>query len=120
MIEMTIEEQEQLFQSMSVKELLELEKQIEWKTYHNVHEKHYEIDEDYALETSMVKEAVAPSLKKLLNLSEKANKTGLTQAQILLIETDKSKASLAEIMRYCKGLGIEYADFLPELFEKGI
>jgi uncharacterized protein YaaW (UPF0174 family) len=105
-----------IFQSMSVKELLELEKQIEWKIYHNDVEKHYDVDTDYALTTSMVQEAAAPSLKKLLSLSEKATKTGLTQEQILLIETDKSKASLSEIMHYCKGLGIEYADFLPELF----
>jgi hypothetical protein len=113
---MSIEEQEDLLQAMSAKELRALIAQGEWKIYHNDVEKPYDLDTDYAITTSMVQEAAAPRLKKLLSLSEKATKTGLTQEQILLIETDKSMASLSEIMHYCKGLGIEYADFLPELF----
>jgi hypothetical protein len=118
---MSIEEQEDLLQAMSAQELRALIAQGEWKIFHNVvDEKTYDLDADYAFETSMVQEAIAPSLKKLLNLSEKMNKTGLNQEQILLIETDKSKASLSEIMLYCKGLSIKYADFLPELFESKV
>jgi len=47
---------------------------------------------------------------------EKAAKTGLSKKVIKKIETNKQKATLEEIIAYCKGLQISYCDFLPELF----
>lgn len=118
MIAMTIEEQENLLQSMSVKELLKLEESVVWKTNHHNDDETYITDVEYSVQVSLVQEPPAPKLRKLIGLSEKMAKTGLTQAQIKRIETDKSKASLSEIMLYCKGLNIEFVDFLPELFQQ--
>lgn len=47
---------------------------------------------------------------------QKAAKTGLSKKVIKKIETNKEKATLEEIMAYCKGLQISFKDFLPELF----
>ncbi len=47
---------------------------------------------------------------------QKAAKTGLSKKVIKKIETNKQKATLEEIMAYCKGLQISFKDFLPELF----
>jgi len=47
---------------------------------------------------------------------QKAAKTGLSKKVIKKIETNKQKATLEEIIAYCKGLQINFKDFLPELF----
>ncbi len=47
---------------------------------------------------------------------QKAAKTGLSKKVIKKIETNKQKATLEEIIAYCKGLQISFKDFLPELF----
>lgn len=49
-------------------------------------------------------------------LKAKAAKTGLSKKAIKKIETNKQKATLEEIIAYCKGLQINFKDFLPELF----
>lgn len=49
-------------------------------------------------------------------LKEKVAKTGLSKKVIKKIETNKYKATLEEIIAYCKGLKINFKDFLPELF----
>ncbi|MEM1122285.1 MAG: helix-turn-helix transcriptional regulator [Bacteroidota bacterium] len=49
-------------------------------------------------------------------LKEKVDKTGLSSTTIQQIETNKYKATLEDIMAYCKGLKISFKDFLPELF----
>lgn len=118
MIAMTIEEQENLLQSMSVKELLKLEESVEWKTNPHNDDETYGVDIEFSVQGTLVQKPPAPDLKKLIGIKTKIEKTGLTQAQIMLIETDKSKASLSEIMLYCKGLNIEFVDFLPELYEQ--
>ena len=46
----------------------------------------------------------------------KSAKTGLSKKVIKKIETNKQKATLEEIIAYCKGLQISFKDFLPELF----
>jgi hypothetical protein len=47
-------------------------------------------------------------------IEAKIQKTGLSKAQILTIENDKTQATLSEIMLYCKGLNIPYTQILPE------
>ncbi len=66
------------------------------------------------------------SVSELKNLSKgdtqknsiqyKIIQTGLDENTILLIETNKYRATLQELISYCKGLNISYKKFLPELF----
>ena len=42
--------------------------------------------------------------------------TGLNENTILLIETNKYRATLEQLISYCNGLEISYKDFLPELY----
>ncbi len=49
-------------------------------------------------------------------MQDKIIQTGLNENTILLIETNKYRATLAELISYCKGLNISYRQFLPELF----
>ena len=46
----------------------------------------------------------------------KITQTGLNENTILLIETNKYRATLEQLISYCKGLRISYKEFLPELF----
>ena len=50
------------------------------------------------------------------SLKEKAAITGLDKQVITKLEKQKEKATLQEIMIYCKKLGISFRDFLPELY----
>lgn len=45
----------------------------------------------------------------------KITHTGLDENTILLIETNKYRATLEQLISYCKGLKINYEEFLPEL-----
>ncbi len=54
--------------------------------------------------------------KKTLTIDKKMELTGLTSKKIHLIENDKYKATLEEIISYCAGLNIRFMDFVPELF----
>ncbi len=46
----------------------------------------------------------------------KIAQTGLDENTILLIETNKYRATLEQLISYCKGLRISYKSFLPELY----
>ena len=52
------------------------------------------------------------------SLAEKMQKTGLTKESITRVETNKQKATLEEIIAYCKGMGKSIKDFLPELADE--
>jgi DNA-binding Xre family transcriptional regulator len=54
--------------------------------------------------------------KNSINLTEKVTITGLSQEVIQKLETQKEKATLEEIVTYCRSLHIPFKDFLPELF----
>ncbi len=54
--------------------------------------------------------------KSNINLTEKVTVTGLSQEIIQKLETQKEKATLEEIVIYCRSLHIPFKDFLPELF----
>ncbi|HFA50492.1 MAG TPA: hypothetical protein ENJ95_15880 [Bacteroidetes bacterium] len=103
--------------------------------------KKYAVSADFQMTTMAVKEPSAEyftkeaalvqqlSLKELKNalgqnitaipLEDKISKTGLTKDIIQQIEKEKEKASLENIIAYCKGLGIRFKDFLPEVFGVG-
>jgi hypothetical protein len=55
--------------------------------------------------------------KPTTSIQYKITQTGLDENTILLIETNKYRATLAELMSYCRGLNISYRKFLPELFK---
>lgn len=50
------------------------------------------------------------------SLDEKAAITGLDKQVITKLEKQKEKATLQDIMIYCRKLGIPFRDFLPELY----
>jgi hypothetical protein len=62
-----------------------------------------------------IKNAVRQNITSI-PIEDKISKTGLPKEIIQLIENDKGKASLENIIAYCKGLGIRFRDFLPEVF----
>ena len=100
--------------------------------------KKYETNAEFIMTTSGVEEPPAEYLTKeaalvqrlslndiknalgqnitTIPIEDKISKTGLTKEIIQLIEKDKGKANLENIIAYCKGLGIRFRDFLPELF----
>ena len=50
------------------------------------------------------------------SLDEKAAITGLDKQVIRKLEKQKEKATLQEIIIYCRKSGIAFRDFLPELY----
>lgn len=50
------------------------------------------------------------------SLEEKSAITGLDKQVITKLEKQKEKATLQDIMIYCRKLGIAFKDFLPELY----
>lgn len=42
--------------------------------------------------------------------------TGLDENTIHLIETNKHRATLGQLISYCEGMKISYKEFLPELY----
>lgn len=60
---------------------------------------------------------LSKSEKPTTSIQYKITQTGLDENTILLIETNKYRATLAELMSYCRGLNISYRKFLPELFK---
>jgi hypothetical protein len=51
-----------------------------------------------------------------VTIAEKVKITGLDRNVILIIETKKEKATLEQIMTYCKQLHIPYQQLIPEFF----
>ena len=49
-------------------------------------------------------------------IAEKLTITGLDRSVILIVETKKEKATLEQIMTYCKQLHIPYQQLIPEFF----
>ena len=77
----------------------------------------------FTKEVELIQQLSLTALKNALGqditsipLEDKISKTGLAKDVIQQIEKDKGKASLEDIITYCKGLGIRFRDFLPEVF----
>ena len=112
---MTKEQQASYFQSLSVKELKELSAKVKWEKVVMSEVADYDDDDDsihvHEIQNYAVAEPQTP-----YGMEAKMQKTGLTKTQILTIENDKTQATISEIMLYCKGLDIPYAQILPELY----
>jgi len=70
--------------------------------------------EDESVQNLSITQLRAITTEAFLSLEEKSAKTGLPEEVIQKIETNKIKATLEEIIQYCKGLNIRLTDFLPE------
>ena len=58
----------------------------------------------------------AKQLEQNNTLQYKIKHTGLDKNSIQLIENNKHRATLEQLISYCKGLKISYKEFLPELY----
>ncbi|MEM6317622.1 MAG: helix-turn-helix transcriptional regulator [Bacteroidota bacterium] len=128
-----IEEMEDKIHSMSVAELKEMVKKVEFVPV-NIDPSELPEEEPEPEWVDTIQSMSVAELKEVFKngnsitvgellaeddspiLKEKVHKTGLSQVVIQQIETNKYKATLEEIIAYCKGLKISYQDFLPELF----
>ena len=70
------------------------------------------LDEEMELSISDSQLLSVAEPQPLYGIALKMQQTGLTHAQILRVETDKTKATLGELMLYCEGLGINLQDFV--------
>ena len=78
-----------------------------------------DLESDFEIQNlpiSKLKQISKPE-KHTYSVQYKITNTGLDANTILLIETNKYRATLHELMMYCKGLHISYNVFLPELFK---
>ncbi len=85
-------------------------------------------DIDYCTIDELIQNTQLDELKKIfenpeyihqideLAIASKARITGLDKNTILLIETKKEKATLEQIMTYCRKLHIPFQQFIPEVF----
>jgi hypothetical protein len=110
---MTTEQSDLLLQSLSAAELRKTAATASFKKggFTGTVEEMAISDEDFMLQNMSLSD-----LRKMLSLEEKIQQTGLPKERVQQIERDKTQATLAELIQYCKGLKIAYKDFLPELF----
>jgi len=125
-----IDEQDDFIQSLSLNELKKMNEKNQILFQNNG-----EIKPEAELENSnliafdeYVQKMQLSELKKMFQnkpankqideteISEKSKITGLDKNVILIIETKKEKATLEQIMIYCKKLHIPYQKLIPEIF----
>jgi hypothetical protein len=73
------------------------------------------LDEEMDLRIQDLQNYAVAEPQSLYGIELKMQQTGLYKAQIQLIETDKTKATLAELILYCEGLNIDLQDFVTNL-----
>jgi hypothetical protein len=101
-------------QSLSLEELRAYTSNLQQITFTHEEDEVFEYDgnkELHEIQNFAVAEPQTP-----YGIEAKMQQTGLTKAQILTIEHDKTQATLSEIMLYCKGLKIPYSQLMPELY----
>lgn len=115
----TPEKQDDFIQSLDISDIKRdlIGKSI-LKTKNDIDEHNEYLDTDFNIQNLTIEELKQLSKKEKSNISiqYKIVQTGLDENTILLIETNKYRATLEELMCYCNGLNISYRKFLPELF----
>jgi hypothetical protein len=126
----SIDEQDDYIQSLSLKDLKKLNSKNQLLFQNSgeiIPESEYESPDLIAID-DYIQKLQLNEMKKLfdnpLSLKQidenviltKSKITGLDKNVILLIETKKEKATIEQIMTYCKGLHIPYQQLLPEFF----
>jgi len=126
----TIEDQDDYIQSADIDQLREIENRSNFLFQNNISLHNYSNYEDlkYSNIDEYIKNLQLSELKEIetnSHLLEKINEddlhhkikiTGLEKNIIILIETNKEKATLEQIITYCNTLHIPYNKMLPELF----
>lgn len=126
----SINEQDEYFQFLSLKELKKINKESKFLFQNEgVISPEPEIESvDLSSIDGLIQKMQLDELKKLTEtqdtfsqldeyaITEKARVTGLDRNIILLIETKKEKATLEQIMIYCRKLRIPFQQFIPEFF----
>ncbi len=115
----TPEKQDEFIQSLSISDIkTNLTGKSVLKTKPKTDEPNEYIEMDFELQNLSISELKQLQEQENFNASMqyKIIQTGLDENTILLIETNKYRASLAELISYCRGLNISYRKFLPELF----
>ena len=115
----TIEQQDNFIQSLSISDIknqiigqeITVDKII-------IEQENEDFESDFEIQNLSLDKlkTLANINKENLSIQHKITKTGLDANTILLIETNKNRATLEELITYCKGLNISYQTFLPELF----
>lgn len=122
--------QDDSIQSLSLKELKELiiEDEFLFPSEGDFVSKSYPEENDYRTIDELIQNTQLAELKKIfkdqelthqadeLAIATKASITGLDKNTILLIETKKEKATLEQIMTYCRKLHIPFQQLIPEIF----
>jgi hypothetical protein len=110
---MTTEQSDLLLQSLSAAELREIAANMpfEMDGFTGIADDLAISEEDFMLQNMNLSD-----LRKMFNLEDKIAKTGLPKERVQQIERDRTQATLAELIQYCRGLNIAFKDFLPELF----
>ncbi|MCF8365008.1 MAG: hypothetical protein K9H16_04460 [Bacteroidales bacterium] len=122
--------QDDSIQSLSLKELKELiiEDEFLFPSKGDFVSKSYPEENDYRTIDELIQNTQLAELKKIfkdqelthqadeLAIATKASITGLDKNTILLIETKKEKATLEQIMTYCRKLHIPFQQLIPEIF----
>ena len=66
----------------------------------------------------MVDEFIPVPAPAALSTERKSAATGLDQATVLKVERNRKQATLQEVLQYCKGLDISFADFISDLLDQ--
>ena len=123
----SVEEQDDLIQSLSLKELRAMSKKSVPISF-EITDTQEEFDEIHRTMDAYIQNLQLKELKQLVHnsfmlqsiqvevLEHKAKLTGLDKYVILLIEKQKESATLSQIMTYCRKLNIPFKTFLPELY----
>ena len=123
----SVEEQDDLIQSLSLKELRAMSKKSVPISF-EITDTQEEFDEIPLTMDAYIQNLQLKELKQLVHnsfmlqsiqfevLEHKAKLTGLDKYVILLIEKQKESATLSQIMTYCRKLNIPFKTFLPELY----
>jgi len=118
--------QDEIIQNMSLEELRNLPTTILFKNDGRYPiDKEEEEDEELVRQDEIIQNMSLQELRNLPttkininkpSLEEKTAITGLDKQVIRKLEKQKEKATLQEIIIYCRKLGIAFRDFLPELY----
>jgi DNA-binding Xre family transcriptional regulator len=124
--DLTHEEQAALFQAMTVEQLKVLKGmpvQLNWSEEDLAEMAAYQEDDDESADFTIFQRMTPVEINnfmlfKNMSITEKIQKTGLSQSVIKTIENDATEAIYGDILKYCNRLGISKELFFESLFEE--
>lgn len=124
-----IDESDDYIQSLDINQLRQLEKNSNFLFYNDPSDI-LEDDQFYLEIDNYIQSMQLSELKEIESNSQMINKisqstikhkskiTGLDERIIILIETKHEKATLEQLMTYCKKLHVPYQKIMPEFFRQ--